>query len=194
MQIIWRIREFLGWCPNKAAARSGNPRRVLYEAIFPADPVPGASQASLDIPRIRYRHTQIGAVQVWASVFAIVIIALSVLYIGDYWFSYAAIVFLGLTLLLFGSLTILVSRADLEIRFGAFGIVKRIVPLDTITAVTIVKTPWYYGWGIRWTPDGPLYNVAGDRGVEVTLNGGTRFRIGTDEPDALAKAITGDLR
>jgi len=157
--------------------------------MVPANPVPGASLASIESPRIRYRHTQIGTVQVWASVFAMVIIALSVLYIGNYWFSYAAIIFLGLTLLLFGSLTILVSRADLEIRFGAFGIVKRIVPLDTIAAVTVVKTPWYYGWGIRWTPEGPLYNMAGNAGIEVRLSDGSRFRIGTDEPEALAAAI-----
>ena len=193
MQIIWRIREFLGWCPHRAPARNGNPRTSLHETMVPANPVPGASQASIESPRIRYRHTQIGAVQVWASVFAIVVIALSVLYIGNYWFSYAAIIFLGLTLLLFGSLTILVSRVDLEIRFGAFGIVKRIVPLDTIAAVTVVKTPWYYGWGIRWTPEGPLYNMAGNAGIEVRLSDGSRFRIGTDEPEELAAAIRNAL-
>ena len=191
--IIMRIRESLGWCPHHAAARGSNPPEAIHDSALDAAPAPGTSQVSLDTRRIRYRHTQIGTVQVWASVFAIVILALSYLYIGQYWFIFAALIFLGSALLLFGSLTTTVSGSDLEIRFGAFGIVKRVVPLPEITGISVVKTPWYFGWGIRWTPEGPLYNIAGDTGIEVRLSDGSRFRIGTDEPEALAAAITRTL-
>ncbi len=48
---------------------------------------------------------------------------------------------------------------------------------------------WYYGWGIRLTPHGRLYNLSGLEAVEVQLNTGKKFRIGTDEPDALVRAL-----
>jgi len=34
-----------------------------------------------------------------------------------------------------------------------------------------------------------LWNVSGLRAVEFLLKDGSRFRIGTDEPEALVKAI-----
>jgi hypothetical protein len=52
-----------------------------------------------------------------------------------------------------------------------------------------VRNPWYYGWGIRITPDGLLYNVSGTRAVEITLTDGSKLRLGTDEPEALCQAI-----
>ena len=54
----------------------------------------------------------------------------------------------------------------------------------------MVKNPWYYGWGIRWTPDGPLYNIAGEGGVMLILADGKKIRIGSDEPELLAGAIS----
>jgi hypothetical protein len=55
--------------------------------------------------------------------------------------------------------------------------------------VAAVTNPWYYGWGIRWTPKGPLYNVSGFEAVEIRMLSGKSFRIGTDEPDLLRQAI-----
>jgi hypothetical protein len=52
-----------------------------------------------------------------------------------------------------------------------------------------VRTPWYYGWGIRLTPYGWLWNVSGTGGVELRFEDGGRFRVGSDEPDRLADAI-----
>jgi hypothetical protein len=34
-----------------------------------------------------------------------------------------------------------------------------------------------------------LYNVSGTNAVEIKLRSGRRFRIGTDEPEALARAL-----
>jgi len=52
-----------------------------------------------------------------------------------------------------------------------------------------VKNPWYYGWGIRFTPHGWLYNVSGLHAVEIELKNGKKYRIGTDVPENLEKAI-----
>jgi hypothetical protein len=43
--------------------------------------------------------------------------------------------------------------------------------------------------GIRLSPGGVLWNVSGLDAVELSLDGGRRFRVGTDEPRALAAAI-----
>jgi len=183
------IRHHLGWCPHISSSRDRRVDTVPGYSDRTTAGFPGPEPAHNAPGSFHYRHTQIGSVQVWASVAAILIIALSVIFIGQYWFSYAAIIFLAAAILLFGSLTVLVDGQVLQVRFGPFGIVKRVVPRADIRHVRVVTTPWYYGWGIRWTPDGTLYNMAGTGGVEIHLADGTRFRIGTDEPVALADAL-----
>lgn len=95
------------------------------------------------------------------------------------------------TLILFSSLTVLVDDATLAWWFGpgAPGIVRKSVPLSDIATVSVVRNPFWYGWGIHLTPQGWLYNIAGRDAVEVTLGSGKRFRLGTDEPTTLAQAI-----
>jgi len=56
--------------------------------------------------------------------------------------------------------------------------------------VQIVRNPWYYGSGIHLTPYGWLYNISGFDTVQITMSGGKSFKIGTDEPVGLEKAIT----
>ncbi len=98
---------------------------------------------------------------------------------------------MGLCLLgawLFWSLTVAVDDARLEIRFGP-GLIRTRWPLNDIASCRPVRTWFWHGWGVHWTFDGWLYNVSGFGAVEVTLRSGRRFRIGTDEPMALAEAI-----
>jgi hypothetical protein len=48
----------------------------------------------------------------------------------------------------------------------------------------------YGGWGIRWWgKNRRAYNVSGDRGVELTLDGGRRVMMGSQRPEELAQAI-----
>lgn len=191
MQLIQRVREYMGWCPHSAAFRAEQPQVPAASFASGSEALPGSGTAAPGGGETHYRHTQIGTIQVWASIAAIIIIALFIVYSGlDRFILVATIVFLGGAILLFGSLTVQISKTDLRILFGPFGIINRIVPLADIRAVKVVTTPWYYGWGIRWTPEGKLYNIAGTEGVEVTLTDGIRFRIGTDEPNVLLRAIT----
>jgi plasmid stabilization system protein ParE len=46
-----------------------------------------------------------------------------------------------------------------------------------------------YGWGIRLTPSGWMFNVSGLDAVELTLRSGKRFRIGTDDPRDVIQAL-----
>ncbi|RMG47018.1 MAG: hypothetical protein D6718_04510 [Acidobacteria bacterium] len=89
---------------------------------------------------------------------------------------------------LFGSLTVEIDEERLSVRFGP-GIVRRRIPLSSIRAARPVRNRWYYGWGIRLTPHGWLFNVSGLRAVELEFHSGRRFRIGTDEPERLVAAL-----
>lgn len=181
------IRRRLGWCPN---TRAFSPAQVQEHKNpgLPVRAVPGSGGSPAGSGSGRYRHTQTGTVQIVATIIAAVIIIISQLVMGWFWLSSVILVFLLACLLLFAFLTVSVTAEVVEIRFG-IGLVKRSIPLGSIVSAETVKTPWYYGWGIRWTPEGPLYNVAGEGGVRIVLDSGKTLRIGTDEPELLAEAI-----
>jgi len=61
--------------------------------------------------------------------------------------------------------------------------------LSQVQNAAVVRNKWYYGWGIRLTPGGWLWNVSGLDAVELTFKNGKKFRIGTDEPDRLLQAL-----
>jgi hypothetical protein len=90
---------------------------------------------------------------------------------------------------LFHSLTVEITPAELHIYFS-FKIISRTFPLENITAAHSVRNSWWYGWGIRLTPHGWMYNISGLDAVELTLSDGKKFRIGTDEPDELVRWIS----
>jgi hypothetical protein len=97
---------------------------------------------------------------------------------------------LAVCLVLFASLTVKVDSRDVSLSFG-IGIIRKKFPVSGIDSAGIVRNPWYYGWGIRKTPDGWLYNVSGMIAVELRMNSGERYRIGTNDPSGLLNAIEG---
>jgi hypothetical protein len=60
-----------------------------------------------------------------------------------------------------------------------------------VASVEPAVTTWVNGWGIHLTRRGWLYNVAGRQAMLIGMRDGQRFMLGTDEPDALARAIRG---
>ena len=93
---------------------------------------------------------------------------------------------------LFGWLTVSVNERDISIRFGV-GLIRRTIPLATIRSWQAVRNPWSYGWGIRYYPEGTLYNASGVDALELALTDGARVRIGTGEPEALMRALASRL-
>ncbi len=135
-----------------------------------------------------YRHTQIGHLLRIASIApasGLVVVGL----VLDRAFLLCALAalltFIGWS---FSSLTIEVEQGSLTWFFGA-GLWRKTVPLSDIVSATPVKNPWWYGWGIHRTPRGWLYNVDGADAVEIALRSERTFRLGTDEPDLLARAV-----
>jgi hypothetical protein len=134
-----------------------------------------------------YRHTQIGHTTI-----VFLVIALMVTLYGAALTAHPALiasaVLVGLVLILFSTLTVIVRDQTVEVFFGP-GLIRRRISLRRIRDVRTVRTPWYYGWGIRLTPSGWLWNVSGLRGVEIQFDDGHTFRIGSDEPDRLAEVL-----
>jgi len=106
----------------------------------------------------------------------------------------SALVPIGITVVfvlcafVFHALTVSVSRDAIVLRFG-IGLIRKRFAVADVQKVVTVRNHWYYGWGIKLTPHGWLYNVSGFDAVEIQLSNGRKYRIGTDEPAELCSAI-----
>ena len=105
-----------------------------------------------------------------------------------HWTGAGVPVILLVSLALFHSLTVRVSRNDIVLCFG-IGLIRKSFVIDDIQSATIVRNRWYIGWGIKKIRGGWLYNVSGFDAVEIQLKNDRRYRIGTDQPRELLAAI-----
>ena len=135
-----------------------------------------------------YRHTHIGLVVIGTLVASIVFIAALTLSVGWHPAVLAVLLMLVVALTLFHSLSVEISGSELIVSFG-IGFPRFTYQLSQIREARVVRSPWYYGWGIHMTPRGWLYNVSGFLSVEIVFVDGRRIRIGTDEPNALYHAL-----
>ena len=135
-----------------------------------------------------YSHTQFGRVLVYGMLAIVLMLGLAGLMLGTIRWMLPPIALLALAALLFGWLKTEISDGILHCRFGP-GLFHKRFPLREIVGVRSVRNSWIWGWGIRYTPRGWLYNVSGLDGVELTLSGGRHVRIGTDRPEELVQAI-----
>jgi hypothetical protein len=134
-----------------------------------------------------YKHRQTG----WLVIVALAVPAVSVFFLTGRRPLVGIVVAIAfaILLLLFHSLTVTVNGGLIRIAFGV-GLVRTSVPLASVRGCRQVRSPWYYGWGIHWFSGGVIYNISGFDGVELDLENGRRFRIGSDEADRLEMAIT----
>jgi hypothetical protein len=107
---------------------------------------------------------------------------------GFTWIAFVLLVVLDAMLLLFSTLTVVIGDSMLEITFGP-GMIRKRFELRDVCECREVRNPFWYGWGIHWTPHGWVYNVSGSRAVELCMRNGKRYRIGTDAPEELMGAI-----
>lgn len=136
-----------------------------------------------------YKHTQIGYLM-------LTFIAVGVLLVLNYFylsgganpFLLVILAALAVCLLLFSILTVKVDAEEVSLRFGV-GLIRKRFPLPEIESHSAVRNPWYYGWGMRRTPIGWLYNVSGLEAVEIAMKDGRKVRIGTDDPAGLDAVI-----
>lgn len=133
-----------------------------------------------------YKHTQYGKLLIAIlSLFGIMPIILLFIKTDDKPVPYWAILLVSsifiITLLLFYKLTITINKERIEAKFGV-GIIRRSLNIKDINYDTIkeIKTPGYYGIGIRITPHGILYNIKIGSAIKIKSNDKTFF-VGTDD-------------
>ena len=144
---------------------------------------------------MNYKHKQIGyliiaiflIVELWIWIGYKILVSLD--YIAFILGSCVVLV----PLALFYFLTVEIKEGFLHVRFG-IGLIRKKFKLLDIVAVNVITNKWYYGWGIRMLENGWLYNVSGLDAVEIKMNNGKIYRIGTDESEKLQAAINGSIQ
>lgn len=96
--------------------------------------------------------------------------------------------FACLILFTFSALTVTVGGTTLEWHFR-FGFWRKRILLADIVSVEPKRVSWWYGRGIRRTPDGWYYGVKGTGAVGVTTRSGRKVLVGSASPERLAAAI-----
>ena len=135
-----------------------------------------------------YRHTQVGWLMLVALALPVGLLALF-LATTQLWVPLGPVLaVLLVSAALFSTLTVKVDARQLRFHFGP-GLIRKRIDLADVRHFAAVRNPWWYGWGIHFTPRGVLYNVSGPGAVELHLDNGKRLRIGTDEPEALCHAL-----
>jgi hypothetical protein len=136
----------------------------------------------------RYEHTQFGYFITIDIVAAMVAIGIIMADMGINWIAATVLVVLAVIVVLFHRLTVIIDEEELVVQFGP-GVIRKRFKLNEIESCQAVKIPWYYGWGIRATPQGMVFRVSGFHAVQVKLTTGKEFLIGTDVPQELEEAI-----
>ena len=141
-----------------------------------------------------YRHTQLAWVLAGAMALGLLAAVAVPFFVPEgamrapWWTPWLLVAVLATGLLLFGWLTVEVDDRRVHLRFG-IGAFRRTVPLGDIRSCDRVRTRLRWGWGIRWTPAGWLYNVSGRRAVRLELASERPVMIGTGDPRGLHEAI-----
>ncbi len=138
-----------------------------------------------------YKHTQIGYLIIFALLAVILLFVKILTQTGFTPLILATMIFILFLLFSFISLTVMIDKTYLRIRFG-YGIFSKRFKLKEIISARTVKNHWYYGWGIRiwFWPYMVIYNISGFDAVEIKIKNNKTYRIGTDEPKDLESAIT----
>ena len=136
----------------------------------------------------QYKHTQIGYLLLISySVPALFMVYLNVM-VDFHPLAFTGLIIILIVLKVFSRLTVTIDDQIIQVEFG-LRIIRKAFALKEIEAYRIVRNPWYYGWGIRLTPRGWLFNVSGLSAIELDMNNGKRYRVGTDDPGNLAEAL-----
>jgi|GEM_PF-694941 len=149
---------------------------------------------------MKYEKTQTG--WIFTIIFVVIIISILMSYLfqlGNHPLSTNGLLVVSgillLTLFCFYRLKIKIEHQTIHIIYGIGLIHIRLKP-TAISAVRVIKTTFYAGYGIRITPTGMLptgmlYNIQGSKAVEITYGNERRktVKIGSAEAEVLKQAI-----
>ena len=148
-------------------------------------------------PMVTYARTQsypqllVGFI----SLFAIVMYSMSVFVMraedGSGWLAIFILVWTSivyLALLNFSRLTVAVTAGTISLKWR-LGWPNKTIDRLTIAEAAPRRNAWWVGFGIRKVSHGWMWNVWGLDAVNLVLNDGRHFRIGTDDPEGLTTAL-----
>jgi hypothetical protein len=135
-----------------------------------------------------YSHTQTGQTLRWTIIPPALGLLAAGYVVGEGLLFLPIALGLGAVGWVFSTLTVEVSTTELTWFFGP-GFWRKNIARDEIVSAVPVRNKWWWGWGVRLTPRGWLYNVAGLEAVEIALRSGKVLRIGSDKAPALADAL-----
>ena len=144
---------------------------------------------------IKYQHTQVGRLMLYVLL-TVALLYWVILVLASFETTVLAIMLIILFIIAsFVSLESTVDENYLRIKFG-YGIYRKRFPLKAIISAKCVKNHWYYGWGIRYWhwPRMVIFNVSGFDAVEVKMENGKIYRIGTDKPKELESVINREIQ
>lgn len=143
---------------------------------------------------VPYRHTQFGWVLAGALALGVLVTAGVTLLLPEgamrapWWTPLLLVGLLAFSLGLFGWLTVEVDAREIRLALG-IGALRKTVHVAEIVTCQRIRTRLWWGWGLRWTPAGWLYNVSGREAVRLELARERPVIIGSDDADALKTAI-----
>lgn len=144
---------------------------------------------------MKYEKTQTGWLMI--VIFSLIIIQLTLAYLyqlGDKPLPLGVFIALALLfivlLLCFYQLKIRVDQYGIHVIYG-IGLIHIKINPQKIYNVSVIKTPWYYGLGIRFTGKGMLYNIQGLNAIEISYLDGKQKTalVGSNEPELLKAFI-----
>lgn len=145
---------------------------------------------------MKYQKTQTGWIVIILMPLVILLLTFAYIFkVGNNPLPFTAyliimIVFLVI-FLLFYQLKVIVDESKIHIIYGIGLIHIKIQPL-IIHQIQVVKVPWIYGLGIRFTNKGMLYNIQGRGAVQITYQEAgseKNVMIGSPDPIALKESI-----
>ncbi|MHB1278704.1 MAG: hypothetical protein ACYC1Q_09910 [Bacteroidia bacterium] len=143
-----------------------------------------------------YKKTQIGWFAIWTFIPGIILMYLFYDYEwGNNPLPFSLfLVMCGLFVLILAMFYRLKTEIDgntIRLSYG-IGLIRFRFTIDSLVEAKIIRTPWYYGIGIRITPKGMLYNIHSRDAVEISyLRDGKMksFMLGSAEPEELKRAL-----
>lgn len=127
-----------------------------------------------------YKHTQIG----YGIIFSMLLVAFVAVALK----AVILLLIAGIAGVLFSTLSVSVEGECVRLWFGP-GFVNMRFPLEDIEFCQVAKSRCW-AWGIHgWPRKGWHFNVSGSHSIELKMRNDGKYYIGTDQPEALEKAI-----
>jgi hypothetical protein len=140
-----------------------------------------------------YEHTQLAPLY-WLMLAPVLVLVIVAVILGTDAAAVRGMLLVGglivLTAFSFRQLLVRDEGQVLALRFGPIPLFRKRIAYADIAAAERDRSTVMDGWGIHWVPGrGWTYNLWGFDCVRLALKSGRTIRVGTDDPEALARFL-----